>query len=166
MVPMGGVFLLQGGGLQLVCGHMVFLVGGKLRLLLHVLGPELLGRSRAYVHRAFCPRRGGNVTLAPREAYGLLAVNGALISPGTLTCSQMAMAPPLQHTVAKPATSRPPLRPCFPFVPRATTFHLPPKLALLPLHAYTLWPLPFLQCHLITMLAALVRRTLDHAPSE
>jgi hypothetical protein len=66
---------------------MVLLVGGKLRLLLLAHGPELLGRSRAYVHRAFCPRRGGNVTLAPRVAYGLLGVNGALISPHTLTCS-------------------------------------------------------------------------------
>jgi hypothetical protein len=87
VVTMGIVFLRPGGGLQLVGGHMVLLVGGELRLLLLALGSELLGQSRALVHRVFCPRRGGDVALAPRVAYGLLAVNGALVSPNTLTCS-------------------------------------------------------------------------------
>jgi hypothetical protein len=50
----------------------------------------LLGRSRALVHRVFCPRRGGSPRrggIAPRVAHGLLAANGALTSPDTLTCS-------------------------------------------------------------------------------
>jgi hypothetical protein len=47
LVPVGRVFLLPGGGLQLVGGHMVLLEAGELRLLLLVLRPELLGRSRA-----------------------------------------------------------------------------------------------------------------------
>jgi hypothetical protein len=47
LVPMGRVLLLPGGGLQLVGGHMVLLEAGELRLLLLVLRPELLGRSRA-----------------------------------------------------------------------------------------------------------------------
>jgi hypothetical protein len=46
-VPVNIVFLLPGGGLHLVGGQMVVLVGGELRQLLMVLGPELLGRSRA-----------------------------------------------------------------------------------------------------------------------
>jgi hypothetical protein len=46
-VPVGRVFLLPGGELQLVGCHMMLLVGGELRLLLLVLGPELLGLSRA-----------------------------------------------------------------------------------------------------------------------
>jgi hypothetical protein len=45
--PMGRVFLLPGGGLQLPGGHMVSLEACELRLLLLVLMPELLGRSRA-----------------------------------------------------------------------------------------------------------------------
>jgi hypothetical protein len=47
LVPLGRVFLLPGEGLQLVGGRMVLMVGVELRLLLHVLGPELPGRSRA-----------------------------------------------------------------------------------------------------------------------
>jgi hypothetical protein len=46
-VPVGRVFRLPGGGMQLVGGHMVLLEAGELRLLLLVLRPELLGRSRA-----------------------------------------------------------------------------------------------------------------------
>jgi hypothetical protein len=47
LVPMRTVFLLTGGELQLVGGQLLLLVGSELRLLLQVLGPELLGRSRA-----------------------------------------------------------------------------------------------------------------------
>jgi hypothetical protein len=46
LVLVGRVFLLPGGGLQLVGGQMVLQVGGKLRLLLLALGPEPLGRNR------------------------------------------------------------------------------------------------------------------------
>jgi hypothetical protein len=47
LVPTGKVFLLPGGGLQLVGGQMVLLEAGKLRLLLMVLWPKLHGRSGA-----------------------------------------------------------------------------------------------------------------------
>jgi hypothetical protein len=47
LVPMGRVVMLPGGGLQLVRGEMVLMVGGELRMLLLVLGPELLCWSRA-----------------------------------------------------------------------------------------------------------------------
>jgi hypothetical protein len=47
LVLVGILFLLPSGGLQLIGGHMLLLVGGELRRLLLVLGPELLGRSRA-----------------------------------------------------------------------------------------------------------------------
>jgi hypothetical protein len=48
---------------------------------------RLRGRSRASTHRVLCPHRGGNVTLTPREAYGLLAANGSVTSPDAFTCS-------------------------------------------------------------------------------
>jgi hypothetical protein len=47
LVHIGRVFLLPGGGLQLVGGQMVLLEASEVRLLLVVLMPELLGRSRA-----------------------------------------------------------------------------------------------------------------------
>jgi hypothetical protein len=75
-------------------------------------------------------------------AYSLLAAIGALTLPHTLTCSYLGMAPPLMPTIAKLATLRPPLRPYSPYVPRALTFYRPPVLALCPLHAPTVWPLP------------------------
>jgi hypothetical protein len=46
-----------------------------------------MGRCRALLHWAFGPRRGRSVALAPHMEYGLLAANGALTSPDTLTCS-------------------------------------------------------------------------------
>jgi hypothetical protein len=47
LVPVGRANLLPGGGLQLVGGQMVLLEAGEFRLLLLVLRPELLDRSRA-----------------------------------------------------------------------------------------------------------------------
>jgi hypothetical protein len=77
------------GGRQCVVYHMcvvatMSLEGVRLPM---VTMSMLLGRRRASMHRVLRPRRGGDVTLAPRMAYGLLAVNGALTSPGILTCS-------------------------------------------------------------------------------
>jgi hypothetical protein len=81
------VLLPPGGGRELVGGEMMLLEAGELRLRQLVPILELQGRTRALVHRVFYPRRGGNVTLALRVAYGLLGVNSALISQDIRTCS-------------------------------------------------------------------------------
>jgi hypothetical protein len=59
-----------------------------------------LGRGRTSVLWAFYPRQGGDVTLAPHAAYGLLAANGVLTSPNTRTCSTLAMTPSLMPSQA------------------------------------------------------------------